>query len=70
MEEKVLVMKESMSVTLGQLRENTRLIEQYKIRMRTMKIRIAIEQKVKDSSEAARFKERYDATQIAMQQSV
>ena len=59
-------MKESMSVTLGQLRENTRLIEQYKIRMRTMKIRIAIEQKVKDSSEAARFKERYDATQIAM----
>ena len=66
MEEKVLVMKESMSVTLGQLRENTRLIEQYKIRMRTMKIRIAIEQKVKDSSEAARFKERYDATQIAM----
>lgn len=55
-------MKESMSVTLGQLRENTRLIEQYKIRMRTMKIRIAIEQKVKDSFEAARFKERYDAT--------
>ena len=35
-----------------------------------MKIRIAIEQKVKDSFEAAKFKERYDATQIAMQQSV
>ena len=66
----MLVMKESMSVTLGQLRENTRLIEQYKIRMRTMKIRIAIEQKVKDSFEAARFKGRYEATQIAMQQSV
>ena len=33
MEEKVLTMRESMTVTLQQLRENTRLIEQYKIRM-------------------------------------
>jgi len=43
MEEKVLVMKESMGLTLQQLRENVREIEQYKIRMKTIKIRIAIE---------------------------
>lgn len=55
MEEKVLTMRESMQVTLQQLRENTRHIEQYKIRMQTMRIRIAIEQKVKDSYESAKF---------------
>jgi len=43
MEEKVLTMKESMTVTLQQMRENMRMIEQYKIRMKTMKIRVAIE---------------------------
>jgi len=52
-------MKESVSLTLQQLRENTRLIEQYKIRMKTLKVRIAIEQKVKDSIECAKFEERY-----------
>lgn len=55
MEEKVLTMKESMTVTLQQMRENMRMIEQYKIRMKTMKIRVAIEQKVRDSFEAAKF---------------
>ena len=33
MEEKVLTMRESMTVTLQQLRENTRMIEQYKVRL-------------------------------------
>ena len=47
MEEKVLTMRETMTVTLQQLRENTRLVEQYKIRMQTLKIRTAIENKVK-----------------------
>ena len=59
MEEKVLTMRESMNETLQLLRENTRIIEQQKIRMQTMKIRIAIEQKVKDSFEGAKFEERY-----------
>lgn len=59
MEEKVLTMRESMTMTLQQLRENTRLIEQYKIRQQTMKIRIAIETKVKESNESAKFQERY-----------
>ena len=59
MEEKVLTMRESMTVTLQQLRENTRLIEQYKIRMQTLKIRTAIETKVKQSFESAKFQERY-----------
>ena len=52
-------MQENMVETLGQLRENTRLIEQYKVRLQTMKIRIAIESKVKDSYESAKFQERY-----------
>lgn len=69
MEEKVLTMRESMQVTLQQLRENTRLIEQYKIRMQTMRIRIAIEQKVKDSYESAKFQERYAALERDMQDS-
>ena len=52
-------MRESMTVTLQQLRENTRMIEQYKVRLQTMKIRIAIEQKVKESYSSAKFEERY-----------
>ena len=59
MEEKVLTMRDSMTVTLQQLRENTRMIEQYKVRLQTMKIRIAIEQKVKESYSSAKFEERY-----------
>lgn len=46
MEEKVLNMKESMTITLQQLRENTRMLEQYKVRLQTTKIRSAIEAKV------------------------
>lgn len=59
MEEKVLTMRESMTVTLQQLRENTRMVEQYKIRLQTLKIRTAIENKVKQSYESAKFQERY-----------
>lgn len=70
MEEKVLQMKESMNVTLQTLRENTRLIEQYKIRMQTMKIRIAIEQKVKDSFEAAKFQERHQQMELNLKESL
>ena len=63
MEEKVLGMKESMTITLTQLRENTRQLEQYKVRMQAMKIRFAIESKVRQSYEAAQFKERYRVVQ-------
>lgn len=59
MEEKVLTMKESMTMTLQQLRENTRLMEQYKVRLQTMKIRISIESKVKESYENAKYQERH-----------
>ncbi len=55
MEEKVLNMKESMTITLQQLRENTRMLEQYKVRLQTTKIRSAIEAKVQDSFESAKF---------------
>jgi len=64
MEEKVLGMRESMNVTIQQLRENTRMIEQYKIRMQTMKIRIAIEQKVNDSFVGAKFEQRYQQMEL------
>lgn len=57
-------MKESMTMTLQQLRENTRLMEQYKIRLQTMKIRIAIESKVKESYEHAKFQERYNMLEV------
>ena len=60
MEEKVHTMRESMTVTLQQLRENTRQVEQYKIRLQTMKIRIAIEAKVKESHDNAKFQERHN----------
>lgn len=63
MEDKVLTMKESVSVTVNQLRENLRLIGQYKVRMQTLHVRIAIESKVKDSFEQAKFQERHEILQ-------
>ena len=63
MEEKVLGIKESMTITLQQLRENTRQTEQYKVRMQTMKIRIAIETKAREAFDAAKFEQRYQLAQ-------
>jgi surfactin synthase thioesterase subunit len=47
MEKKVLGMRETMSVTLDQLRESVKLLAQYRAKMQTLKIRIKIEEKVK-----------------------
>jgi len=59
MEEKLLSMSELMNTTLEQLKENTRQLAQYKVRLQTLKIRIKIENKVRDANKAAKFEERY-----------
>lgn len=59
MERKVLGMKNSMGITLEQLRQSTKLLAQYRVKMQTLKIRIQIEEKVKATYESAKFEERY-----------
>ena len=59
MEKKVLGMRETMSVTLDQLRESVKLLAQYRAKMQTLKIRIKIEEKVKQTYEAANFEKRH-----------
>lgn len=53
MEEKVSTMKSSVVLTIDQLRENLKLLNQYKVKVQTMSIRVKIEQKVKAMYEAA-----------------
>jgi hypothetical protein len=53
MEEKVTTMKNSVTLTIDQLRENLKLLNQYKVKVQTMSIRVKIEQKVKAMYEAA-----------------
>jgi len=59
MERKVLGMKNSMGITLEQLKQSTKLLAQYRVKMQTLKIRIQIEEKVKATYESAKFEERY-----------
>lgn len=63
LEKKVLGMRETMSITLDQLRESTKLLAQYRVKMQTTKIRIAIEEKVKASYDAANFEKRHKMLQ-------
>ena len=52
-----------MGITLDQLRESTKLLSQYRVKMQTTKIRIAIEEKVKASYDAANFEKRHKLLQ-------
>ena len=51
-------MKNSVTVSVDQLRENLKLLNQYKVKLQTMTIRVKIEQKVKSMYESAQFEER------------
>ena len=59
MEKKVLGMRATMGITLEQLRESTKLLAQYRVKMQTLKIRTKIEEKVKATYEAAKFEQRH-----------
>jgi predicted DNA-binding protein YlxM (UPF0122 family) len=54
-EGKVQAMKKSVTVSVDQLRENLKLLNQYKVKLQTMTIRVKIEQKVKAMYESAQF---------------
>jgi cell division protein FtsB len=58
MESKIAAMKNGVSTTINQLRENLTSLNQYKVRMQTIAIRIKIEQKVKAMNDAAMFEQR------------
>lgn len=57
-EAKVAQMKGAMTITFEQLRENLKLLNQYKVKVQTISIRIKIEQKVKSMNTVAQFEQR------------
>ena len=59
MEKKVLGMRETMSMTLDQLKESVKTLAEYKAKMQTLKVRIKIEEKVKQTYEAGQYEKRH-----------
>ena len=52
-------MRETMSMTLDQLKESVKILAEYKAKMQTLKVRIKIEEKVKQTYEAGQFEKRH-----------
>merc|ERR1719242_941358 len=48
-----------MSMTLDQLKESVKILAEYKAKMQTLKVRIKIEEKVKQTYEAGQFEKRH-----------
>ena len=61
MESRILGMKETIGASVEQLREASREVGSYRVRLQTLKVRIKIETKVKETYEAAQFQARYNA---------
>ena len=59
MEKKVLGMRETMSMTLDQLKESVKVLAEYKAKMQTLKVRIKIEEKVRQTYEAGQYEKRH-----------
>lgn len=52
-------MRETMSMTLDQLKESVKTLAEYKAKMQTLKVRIKIEEKVKQTYEAGQYEKRH-----------